>query len=160
MAAAKAPEAQIKTVRASAAAANDEAAAATCFDALITAAGQLVPELLLATQDAAAAHQPPLLPALPAPLVVCGPFGTGKSELLQLLMDSLPGRFGVPAVHTTTQQPGSGEDSTAAANRWADSQCSTGACMLDATAGINETACSCQQVHWSGSKSPSVTATR
>jgi Ni2+-binding GTPase involved in maturation of urease and hydrogenase len=35
---------------------------------------------------------------------VCGPYGTGKTELLQQLMEALPGRFAVPAVHTTTQQ--------------------------------------------------------
>jgi hypothetical protein len=118
MAAAKVPEAQLKTARAAAAAANEEAAAATCFDLVLTAAGQLVPELLLTTQDAAAGHQPPLLPALPPPIVVCGPFGTGKSELLQLLLDSLPGTFGVAAVHTTTQQPGSTDDGAAAGSRW------------------------------------------
>ena len=38
-------------------------------------------------------------------LQVCGPYGTGKTELLQQLMEALPGRFAVPVVHTTTQQP-------------------------------------------------------
>lgn len=118
MAASKAPEAQIKAARAAAQAACEEAAAAGVFGALLTAPGLQGAELLLAAQQAAAAHQPLLLPPLPLPLVVCGPFGTGKAALLQQLLDALPGRFGVPAVHTTTQQAaGSGGGDTAAANR-------------------------------------------
>jgi Ni2+-binding GTPase involved in maturation of urease and hydrogenase len=32
---------------------------------------------------------------------VCGPYGTGKTEVLQQLLEALPSRFAVPAVHTT-----------------------------------------------------------
>jgi hypothetical protein len=37
------------------------------------------------------------------PLVIAGPFGTGKRVLLQRLFESLPGRFAAPIVTTTKE---------------------------------------------------------
>jgi len=46
--------------------------------------------------------------ARPAPLVICGPSGVGKSVLIKKLLSTLPGRFGF-SVSSTTRGPRPGE---------------------------------------------------
>ncbi|KAG1679244.1 hypothetical protein FOA52_009273 [Chlamydomonas sp. UWO 241] len=50
---------------------------------------------------------PDFVPAPHKPLVVAGPFGTGKRVLLQRLFDALPSAFAVPVI-TTTRPAGEG----------------------------------------------------
>jgi hypothetical protein len=53
----------------------------------------------------ASSHITPVLVVCPLcrPLVIAGPFGTGKRVLLQRLFESLPGRFAAPVVTTTKE---------------------------------------------------------
>ena len=58
-----------------------------------------------AARAALSAHVPSVVPPPSRPLVICGPFGTGRRVLLQKLFEALPGRFAVPAVTTTRAPP-------------------------------------------------------
>ncbi|GMH36176.1 hypothetical protein BSKO_04044 [Bryopsis sp. KO-2023] len=55
-------------------------------------------------QDAIAAHSPKVAPASHKPLVVAGPFGTGKRHLLRRVFDEYDVEFVTPVISSTHQQ--------------------------------------------------------
>ena len=67
-----------------------------------------VSELVAAARGAMSAHVPAVIPPPFRPIVIAGPFGTGKRVLLQRLFDQLPGKFAVPVA--TTSRPAGPSD--------------------------------------------------
>ena len=61
-------------------------------------------EALSQVQDALSAAWPSAIPPILDPLVVVGPFGSGKRAVLRDLLQRLPGVVGFPHVVTTKQR--------------------------------------------------------
>lgn len=64
-----------------------------------------ITELATATRDAMSGHVPEVVAPPHKPLVIAGPFGTGKRVLLRHLFDALPGKFAAPKITSTKETP-------------------------------------------------------
>ena len=76
--------------------------------ALVVSGDTAIADQISDARSALTLHVPAVVPPPYRPLVIAGPFGTGKRVLLQKLFDQLPGRFAIP-VATTTRAAGPGD---------------------------------------------------
>ncbi|GAX74660.1 hypothetical protein CEUSTIGMA_g2108.t1 [Chlamydomonas eustigma] len=84
--------------------ATDQAGAAATasglYDQVIYSEKSVTDQVSFA-RDALTLHVPSVIPPPLKPIIIAGPFGTGKRVLLQQLFDQLPGKFAVPVITTT-----------------------------------------------------------
>lgn len=93
------PSATLPAEAAAAAAEAVGAAEPALYHLVVTEVDEM--DAVFTVREALSRHVPAVMPPPYRPLVVAGPFGTGKRALLQRLFDSLPGRFAVPVITTT-----------------------------------------------------------